>query len=214
MVSAVINWFAGLPGSIWQWLCNVVSSLIQWKDDMVQKGVDAASGLINSIIDTISSLPDKMLSIGENIVRGIWDGITGMASWLKDKVSDFFSGFVDGIKDVLGIHSPSRLMRDLIGKNIVKGIGVGIELESSNLEKDVMNNLTGLTSKMRTAVDYETSRVSSSVIDFGNSLNSGSNVINNNENGITQNITITQPVKSPSETARAIKRAGRELAFG
>jgi phage-related protein len=181
---------------------------------MIQSGASAASGLFNSIVNIISGLPNQMGSIGSNIVKGIWDGITGMASWLKDKVSGFVSGFVGGIKDALGIHSPSRLMRDLIGKNIVKGIGVGIEVETPNLEKDVMSNIVGLTSKMRTTVDYETLRVSSSVIEFGNNLNSGSNITNNNENGVTQNITITQPVKSPSETARAIRRAGRELAFG
>lgn len=214
MVSAVINWFASLPGKISSCLSNVISKLIEWKNNMVSTASSAASSFASNLINTLTSLPSQMSSIGKNIVEGVWNGICGMASWFKEKVSDFFGGMVNGIKDTLGIHSPSRLMRDLIGKNLVRGIAIGFELEEPNLNKTVNGNLKSLTSMMKNTVDIETSGAASKVIDLSSYLSGGGNVVNNNDNGITQNITITQPVKSPSETARAIRRAGRELAIG
>ena len=71
---------------------------------------------------------------------------------------------VNGFKDALGIHSPSRLMRDIIGTNIVKGIGVGIEYEMPDLNKQIDNNIENLTSMLKGTVDYETARTTARVV--------------------------------------------------
>ena len=49
-----------------------------------------------------------------------------MASWLKDKVTDFMGGIVDGVKSVLGIHSPSKVFAG-IGENMALGLGQGFD---------------------------------------------------------------------------------------
>lgn len=173
MINGVINWFSQLPGRIGNWLSQTISNIISWGSNMVSSGVSAASDLVSGIVDTISNLPGQMLDIGVNIVKGIWDGISGGAGWLLDKVSGFVGGIVDGFKDGLDINSPSRVMRDLVGVNIVKGIGVGIKLEDSNLQKDIKSSLNktingidgnGLSAKMRSVVDYETARTTASVV--------------------------------------------------
>ena len=103
-------------------------------------------------------------------------------------------------------------MRDLIGVNLVKGIGVGVEKEIPNLERDINSNMGDLVYKMKSAVSFEhSSSVPASVSNI-NTRNSSSSVINN-DNGVTQNITFNNPVKTPAETARAIRKVGRELAF-
>jgi phage-related protein len=86
-----------------------------------------------------------MLEIGGNIVKGIWDGITGFAGWLWDKISGFCSGIVDGIKGFFGISSPSKLMKNLIGKNMALGIGIGFEDEMPKVNKQIRNSIDDLT---------------------------------------------------------------------
>lgn len=61
-------------------------------------------------------------------------------------------------------------MRDLIGTNIVKGIGVGIDIETPNLEKNIDSNMSDLVAKMQTTVDYETAMTTARVVTHNNVL--------------------------------------------
>ena len=95
--------------------------------------VDSASAAIKNIIDffgqlweNIKAFPSKMLTIGVDMVKGIWEGIKSMGQWFADKVTGWFDGAVGSIKGMLGIHSPSRLMADVIGKPMGQGVAVGI----------------------------------------------------------------------------------------
>ena len=126
-VNSIVDWFKKLPGNIWTWLTETISKVINFGKDLIEKGKNAASDFFNAVVDKIKALPGEMLEIGKNIVKGIWDGITGMIGWIKDKIGGFLSGIVDGVKGVLGIKSPSRVFRDEIGKNIVAGLVEGVE---------------------------------------------------------------------------------------
>ena len=87
----------------------------------------AASKIVNAIVSAIAAIPGKMLSIGSNIVQGLWNGISDMTGWIIDKIGGFASSVVSSIKDFFGIHSPSKLMRDEVGKYLAQGIGIGFE---------------------------------------------------------------------------------------
>mgnify|MGYP002245647220 FL=1 len=102
-------------------MSNAANKIVQWGLELWNKGKDAAGKLVSAVVEGVSSLPGKMLDIGKNIVEGIWNGITGMGNWLKDKIFSFADGFLGGLMSAFGIHSPSRLMRDLIGKNLAAG---------------------------------------------------------------------------------------------
>lgn len=152
-IDNVVSFFKSLPGKIWTWLCNTVDKVASWGSDLFKKGKEAATKLVKSVVDGIKSLPGKMLEIGKNIVNGIWDGISGAAGWLKDKIGEFASGVVDGIKDFFGIHSPSRVMRDIIGKNMVAGMGVGITKNKDLL----LNPLSQLVKETKSTFDPQIS---------------------------------------------------------
>ena len=152
MINSVVNWFKELPGRIWNWLVETVVKVNQWGIDMINKGKQAASDLVTNIVDTIKNLPSKMLEIGKNIVQGIWNGITGMVSWLKDKISGFLGGIVDGVKGVLGIHSPSKVFNKEVGRFMAMGIGEGFE-----------DNLDKVYRQMQSAVDFETQKLSANL---------------------------------------------------
>lgn len=122
-------------------LLNIGKSAVSDLGGAIRSGVgtikSAASGLVSGIVNTISSIPGKMLSIGKNIVRGLWNGISDMTGWVLDKIKGFGDSVLGGIKSFFGIKSPSRLMRDEVGKYLAQGVGVGF---AENVPTDDMTN--------------------------------------------------------------------------
>lgn len=212
-INAVIQWFSTLPDKIWTWLLNTISKVVEFASNLGAKASEAGSNMVTNIINAVADLPSKMMEVGVNVVRGVWDGITSMGSWIADKVSGFFGGIVDGAKAALGIHSPSRVFRDQVGKYMAQGVGVGFEEESKNIQKDMKHSLSSLTAKMKATVDFETSKTSKSMTSGANKVTSNS-TINHNDNDITQHVTIVNPERTPSENARALKKVGRGLVLG
>lgn len=89
-----------------------------------------------------------MSEIGGNIVRGLWNGITALGSWLKDKVGSFIQETIpEWAKKLLGIMSPSRVMAE-IGRDVVAGLAVGMESEQGKL----MNATSKVVGAMELAV--------------------------------------------------------------
>lgn len=143
-INNIITWVQQLPSKIWTWLSNTIQKASNFATDLGNKAKEAGKNMINNIINTVRDLPSKMVSIGSDIVKGVWNGITGMGTWLKNKISGFFGGIVDGAKKALGIHSPSRVMRDQVGKYIAEGVGVGIEENSSGVMDKVRKMNAGI----------------------------------------------------------------------
>ena len=121
----VTEWFRKLPERTKSHLEDVLPKIVEWGTNLAAKGKTAATELFDSVVNKISELPDKMLNIGRDIVTGIWNGISGAKDWLTDQISGFADGVVSGFKDSFGIHSPSTLMRDQIGRYLAEGVGVG-----------------------------------------------------------------------------------------
>jgi phage-related protein len=84
--------------------------------------------------------PKDFLSIGGNMISGLWEGIKDKAKWLKDKISGWVGDIVGWFKDKLGIHSPSTVMRDEIGKMLGLGMAEGIE-DSRNVVNNAVRKL-------------------------------------------------------------------------
>ena len=78
-----------------------------------------------------------MLSIGNNIVSGIWNGISNSIGWITSKVREFARGILDGMKSVLGIHSPSTVFEQEVGKNMALGVGEGFVNAMNGVKKDM-----------------------------------------------------------------------------
>ena len=237
MGSSAINWIKDGITSLKETLPNLLKQIgtnaLNWLKTTFTQGTGVGSGLITNIISGVSSVVssllsilgtmasnclstikgylswDKLVNIGKDLVRGIWNGISSMGGWLLDMVSSFASSIIDSITSMFDINSPSRVMRDLVGKNIVRGIGVGVDVETPNLKKDLEANMGELIYSMSSTVDREAS--SYGAIGLGGATDSKTI---NNDNGITQNITIVSPERTPSENARAIKQMSRRLVYG
>ena len=126
-INNVVSFMQQLPGKIKQYLDSAINNLKTWVTQMGQKGKEAVQSLINNVISAASGIASKVASIGSDIVSGVWNGIKGAAGWFKDQVTSFFSGIVDGVKDALGIGSPSKVFRDKIGRWLPPGVVKGFE---------------------------------------------------------------------------------------
>lgn len=175
---------------------------------------------VASAIETaVLRLPSKMLSIGSNIVKGIWNGIANMVGWITNKVGSFASGVVKKFKDAFGIHSPSRVMRDLVGVYIGQGIGVGIIKSLDSVKKDidefndeVIDGFKPLNDAPVTfrAVHEVKTQMDNEHIQFNKNGSDGKYWANNGNVYQTVNVNSPQPL-DPSEVARQTRNANREL---
>lgn len=126
-LSNVVKFFSQLPGKVLEFLSNVIKNVVSFAADLGSKALEAGQNFFNNLVNTIAKIPGRMLSIGGDIVRGIWNGISGAASWLWNQISGFCSRIVNNIKSFFGINSPSKLMEDAVGKWLPPGIAVGFE---------------------------------------------------------------------------------------
>ncbi|WP_061293657.1 phage tail tape measure protein [Clostridium botulinum] len=208
-INATIQWFTTLPGRIWTWLVNTISRVAEFAVNLASRAREAGANMVTNLVEAVRNLPSRFLEIGRNIVEGVWNGITGMAGWIRDRVNGFFSGIVDGAKDALGIHSPSRVFRDQVGKYMAQGVGVGFENETDNIKRSMQKDLSNLTTKMKTTVDFETSRTSRVMTAGVNkTINNTNETVTNNDNGLTLKVD-----KFINNTKQDIKDIAEELEF-
>ena len=93
------------------------------------------------------------LNIGKDIVKGIWNGIKSMANWLWEKISGWVSDVLGWFGDLLGIHSPSTVFRDKIGKNIGMGVAVGIEDTIPEVENAMKSLSSGIEASVNPVIN-------------------------------------------------------------
>lgn len=104
---------------------------------------------IKEVIDWFKDIPDKMVDIGKNIIKGIWEGIKDSVKWIKDKITGFAGDIVGGFKDAFGIHSPSKVLADEVGKYMAQGISIGFENEMNKVSSNIVQ-AADLTSSLKT----------------------------------------------------------------
>ena len=134
-VDTAVKYIKELPGKVWTWLKETISKVAKWKTDLISKGKEAAQGLWDSIVNKIKELPGEIKGIGSDIVKGLWNGINDMASWIGGKIEGFGENVLGGIKDFFGIHSPSKVMEDQVGKQLAAGVAKGIEKNTKYAKK-------------------------------------------------------------------------------
>lgn len=119
---------------------------------------------VRTAFEWLKGIPEKMGEIGKDMVRGLWEGIKSMGTWLIEKFSNFVDSIVESVKGALGIHSPSRVFAG-IGENMALGLGEGWDNEYGNIKRSIASGMDFETA----SVDFGTSGVAA----IGNSIASG-----------------------------------------
>ena len=134
---------------------KAISAITSNLPKLIQAGitltVKLTEGLIKAIPQLVSKLPQIITSIvkglgsgigsiteiGRDIIKGLWNGISDMASWIGQKIKGFGENVLGGIKSFFGIHSPSKVMADEVGKNLALGIGEGFADNIAGVNKQI-----------------------------------------------------------------------------
>lgn len=133
---------------------KAVASIIQGIGQMVGQLIASVGNLVNRVVSTVAQLPSKMVEMGKNLVQGLWNGINNAKDWVINKIKGFGSAILDGIKSFFGIHSPSTLFRDQIGKNLALGVGEGFSDEMADVTKEMQSSLpTSLDTSINTGLN-------------------------------------------------------------
>lgn len=196
-LSNVTAFFSELPENILNWLTTALHNVTQWATDLGRKGIDAAKMLVSNVVDGVAALPGKLLDIGRQAIEGLWNGIQNAAGWLRDQISGFVSGIIDGFTSAFRIGSPSRVMRDEVGHWIAPGIAEGITGNMKSLRSamgevrdTIAGQLGGVQARLSAALHIDRAAAVPWNIQPG---------------GNVQNIYFEQPMQAPDEIARALR---------
>jgi hypothetical protein len=126
-------------------MIGISKGIVQSIPEILTKIVILTAKIIKALLDLLS--PSNLLDVGSQIVRGIWGGISNGFDWFKKKIKSWVGNVMSFIKNLFGIHSPSRVMRDEVGLQIGRGVANGITKSVS----DVQNAMSYLSGKVQTS---------------------------------------------------------------
>ena len=141
-LSSIGSYISQVPGRIGAGLSGAISAVGSFASSMASGALRAGQQFLSNLVNTLASIPGRMVSIGSQIVHGIISGITGSIGKVGSAILGGVKDAISGVKNFLGIHSPSRLFRDQIGRNIGLGLAQGI----SNSQAAVMSSMNGMAS--------------------------------------------------------------------
>lgn len=144
-ISGIAGFLSALPGNVASWLAGVISTVIGWVSQFARNATSAATQFASNLINGLASIPGQVTSIGSNIIQGLVNGVTGAAGKLIDAVKGAVGDAIEGAKNLLGIHSPSRVFRE-IGQYTMQGAALGVDDDADLLSKSTDNAMRGMIS--------------------------------------------------------------------
>ena len=193
LTEGIMNALPELIARLPEIIIKIVSKLIELAPQLLSAALRIilalAEGLIKFIPEIISRIPQIIKSmvnafkqglgdfanVGKNLMNGLWDGIKNTWNSLKNKAEDLGKGIVNKFKSVFGIHSPSKLFRDEIGKNLILGVGVAFEKDDDLIDKQINDFGDDVYKKMQGAVNMETGKMA-----FSGTTGSVSQILSSN----------------------------------
>lgn len=147
-ISGIAGFMSALPGNMASWLSGVISTVVGWVSQFARNATSAASQFASNLINGLASIPGQVTSIGSNIIQGLVNGVTGAAGKLIDAVKGAVGNAIEGAKNLLGIHSPSRVFRE-IGQYVMQGAALGVDDDADLLSRSTDNAMRGMISTAR-----------------------------------------------------------------
>lgn len=185
---AIINALKTLPSKLLSLGKQAISRLASGMGSMAHAVASKALSIAKSIPAKIRTAVNEMNSVGRAIIQGLIAGISGAVGALWSKVNSIASGIKNRIKNALKIHSPSRVMRDEVGKNIVLGIQAGMESQSKSLYTYIDKMSNDILGAFKTVPTSQYKNVGSAAV---KSFSEGvSESIKTTQKGVTKSIRI------------------------
>lgn len=178
--------------------------------EAIPQMVENIPQIVSALVEGLKKGVADMAYVGIELVKGLWEGIKSRAKWLGDKIKNFGKNVVDGFKRVFNIHSPSRVMRDTIGKNLALGIGEGFDDQMGNVSKSMQKSL----GQIRPSLAIDTGAVSGVGALSGSVSNNNqailsqlASLINGRQGNVTNNYSFDYQFKGMETSKLALHKA-------
>ena len=215
VITGIIQALPQLVAMVPQIIFRIVETLANNLPAIFQAGIDLMKSLIKGLGSMLAQigakcleigaeiqkkfneLPGKLIEVGTNLVKGLWQGISNATGWIIDKIKGFGDSVLSGIKSFFGIESPSKVMRDQVGVNLAKGIGVGFEEEIPGVTKQIQDSID----------DISAGGFNANINGLATAQAGGKTVTINQTNNYAAAHTRYELYKSKQDTAAAVKLA-------
>ena len=146
-ISTVLNAISGVWTSVWNRVSSFLGNIWHGITSAVSNGIQSVSNTVgrikSTVLGAVSGASRWLYDTGRQVIQGLINGIGGAFKWVKDTIGNLGKNLIGWAKGVLGIHSPSRIFRDEVGKWIPAGMAQGID-KASGLVADSIDGLTDM----------------------------------------------------------------------
>lgn len=148
-IGTVINGIKSSISTVWNNIktttSNVFNGIKTTMSDAITNAkenvVGACEKIFSGMKKAFKNVKDKFKSVGSDVIEGVKSGLSDAVGGLYESIKETMSGLVDKAKDALGIHSPSRVFANTVGKQIPAGIAQGVD-DNTDIASDAVNSLT------------------------------------------------------------------------
>ena len=125
LVAGIVKGIGSALGSIVKAGNNLVTRFADGINDKISTAVTKAKNLASRVVSAVRSGIKNIASVGASLVEGLWRGVSSRIQWVTQKMASFGKRVIKSLKNFFGIHSPSTVMRDEIGRFLAEGVAVG-----------------------------------------------------------------------------------------
>lgn len=137
LITSLLNGISGAESSLFSTAFNLFFEIIKCIPQIAWELIRNMPQIITAIVKGLASGYKEMFNVGKEMLKGLWAGILDLKDWILGKIKGFFKkDIVGGIKDLLGIHSPSKVFTELgeySGEGYVKGLQKTIQGANATL---------------------------------------------------------------------------------
>lgn len=164
-----------LAPQLWSASLRIIMALIEGMIKYIPEMISRIPQILKSIVNAFTQGVKDFVNIGENLLKGIWNGISNTKEWLVNKIKGIGEAITGTFKKIFGIKSPSKLFREEIGKNLILGVGVAFEKDDDLIDKQINDFGDDVYKKMQGAVNMETGKMA-----FSGTTGSVSQILSSN----------------------------------
>ena len=175
IITKLVMGLINLSPQLWSAALRLVLALSAGMVKYIPEMISRVPQMIKSIVNAFMQGVKDFSKIGENLIKGLWQGISKTLNWLQNKITGIANAITNKFKKIFDIHSPSKLFRNEIGKNLILGIGVAFEKDDNLIDKQINDFGDDVYKKMQGAVNMETGKMA-----FSGTAGSVSQILSSN----------------------------------
>lgn len=145
LINGLVDGLISNIGTIAMAGVQLITALVSYLPQIIAEIVAAVPLIIKGLYESVVERKGELAEAGKNLMRGLWEGILDIKDWLLDRIRSIGASITGAVKDLFGISSPSKVFRDVIGKNLMIGLADGISDNAS----DVLDELDAVASDIK-----------------------------------------------------------------